>query len=62
VNRGGTRHVVLGVCRAELNEIAGVPLQGGIYYVFAITNGTITRIRDHADRHVALTAAGQAGD
>jgi hypothetical protein len=38
------------VRRAELQEIAGVPLHGQIYNVFAITNGTITRIEDYADR------------
>jgi hypothetical protein len=55
-------HVLLGVRRAELQEIAGVPLHGEIYNVFAITNGTITRIEDYADRNPALTAAGHASD
>ena len=58
----GSAHVVLGARRAGLHEIAGVPLHGEIYNVFAITNGTITRIEDYADRADALTAAGLGGN
>jgi hypothetical protein len=52
-----TGHVVLGAHRAGLLEVAGVPLHGEIYNVFAITNNTITRIEDYANRADALTAA-----
>ena len=51
-------HVVVGVRRAELREIDGTPLHGEIYNVFAIDDGTITRIEDYADRDAALAAAG----
>jgi hypothetical protein len=57
----GPTHVVLGARGAGLQEIAGVALHGEIYNVFAITNGTITRIQDYADRADALTAAGLTG-
>lgn len=55
-------HVVLGVRRAELREIDGTPLHGEIYNVFAVTDGTITRIDDYADRDAALAAAELAAD
>ena len=55
-------HVVLGAHRAGLQEVAGVPLHGEIYNVFAITNNTITRIEDYGNRADALTAAGLADD
>jgi hypothetical protein len=55
-------HVVLGARRATLQEIAGVPLHGEIYNVFAITNHTITRIEDYADRPAALCAAELPGN
>jgi hypothetical protein len=54
-------HVVLGVRRAGLVEFAGVPLHGEIYNVFAITEGRITGIEDHAHRERALAAAGLTG-
>jgi ketosteroid isomerase-like protein len=52
------RHVVLGVRRADLRELDGIPLHGEIYNVFTITDGKISRIEDHADRERALAAAG----
>jgi hypothetical protein len=52
---------VLGVRRAELREIAGTPLHGEIYNVFAVADGTITRIADYSERDDALAAAGLAG-
>jgi ketosteroid isomerase-like protein len=55
-------HVVLGVRRAELREINGTPLHGEIYNVFTVTGGTITRIKDYADRDAALRAANLASD
>jgi hypothetical protein len=54
-------HVVLGVRRAELQDIDGFELHGEIYNVFAIGDDTITRIEDYADRDAALAAAGLAG-
>jgi hypothetical protein len=54
-------HVVLGAHRTQLLEIAGVPLHGEIYNVFAIANDTITRVEDYANRADALTAAGLTG-
>jgi hypothetical protein len=56
-----TAHVVLGVRRAELRDIGGFQLHGEIYNVFAIDEGMITAIDDHADRNEALAAAGVAG-
>ncbi len=53
-------HVVLGVRHSELHDIDGTPLHGEIYNVFAIADGTITRIEDYADRDAALAAAGLA--
>lgn len=50
-------HVVLGIRRSELREIAGIPLDGEIYNVFTIADGKITRIEDHARRDDALAAA-----
>lgn len=50
----GPAHVVLGVRRAELHEIAGVPLDGEIYNVFTISGDKIVRIEDHAVRDRAL--------
>jgi hypothetical protein len=54
-------HVVLGA-RPGLEEVAGVPLHGEIYDVFSITDGTVTRIEDYAERADALTAAGPTGN
>jgi hypothetical protein len=51
-------HVVLGVHRADLQEFAGIRLDGKIYNVFAIAEGAITGIEDHARRDGALAAAG----
>jgi ketosteroid isomerase-like protein len=55
-------HVVLGVRRAELQEIDGTPLHGEIYNVFTVADGTIKRIEDYADRDAALAAANPASD
>jgi ketosteroid isomerase-like protein len=52
------QHVVLGVRRAELREVAGVPLAGEIYNVFTIADDMIIRVEDHARRDRALAAAG----
>ena len=54
-------HVVLGVRRADLQDFAGIRLDGEIYNVFAIAEGTITGIEDHAHRDRALAVAGVTG-
>lgn len=53
---------MLGAHSAGLEEVAGVPLHGEIYNVFSITDGTVTRIEDYAERADALTAAGLTGN
>jgi ketosteroid isomerase-like protein len=54
----GPDHVVLGVRRPALREVAGIALDGQIYNVFAIAEDRITRINDYTDRDDALAAAG----
>jgi hypothetical protein len=39
-------------------QVAGVPLQDGMYNVFAIEHGTAVRIDDYAERRAAFEAAG----
>jgi hypothetical protein len=56
----GPEHVVLGVRRADLREFAGIRLDGEIFNVLAVADGTITGIEDHAHRDGALAAAGLA--
>jgi hypothetical protein len=58
----GAAHVVLGVRRAELQEIDGTPLPGEIDNDFAIAGDTITRIEDCADRDATLAATDLASD
>jgi len=53
-------HVIVGVCSAALQEIAGVQLGGRIFSVFTLCDGKIVRIRDYARREQALTAADAA--
>jgi ketosteroid isomerase-like protein len=50
--------VILHASGGDIVAIDDVPLPDGIYNVFTIDAGTITRIDDYADRHDALTAAG----
>jgi hypothetical protein len=40
----------------------GIALHGEVYNVFAITDDTIIRIEDYAQREAALAAAGLVGD
>ncbi len=51
-------HLVLGIADPTLAELAGVKLDGRLYVLFAIRDGRITQIRDHADRAAAFADAG----
>ena len=52
---GAERHAILHARGAGVLEIE---LDDGIYNVFAISDGRVTRIDDHAERQAALAAAG----
>lgn len=55
---GGERHAILHARGGELNAVEDVPLPDGIYNLFAIEDGKVTRIDDYADRSAVLSAAG----
>ena len=55
---GGEDRVILHASGGDIVAIEDVALPDGIYNVFTLDAGTITRIDDYADRHHALTAAG----
>lgn len=55
---GGERHAILHARGGELAAVGDVPLPDGIYNLFAIEDGKVTRIDDYADRSAALSAAG----
>jgi ketosteroid isomerase-like protein len=55
---GGERHVILHARGGELTAVEDVPLPDGVYNLFAIDDGKVTRIDDYADRGAALSAAG----
>ena len=55
---GAESHVVLHATGSALTAVEGIPLPDGIYNLFTIRGGTITRIDDFADREEALAAAG----
>jgi hypothetical protein len=55
---GADDHVILHASGGDIVAIDDVPLPDGIYNVFTLDAGTITRIDDYADRHKALVAAG----
>ena len=55
---GADGHVILHASGGDIVAIDDFPLPDGIYNVFTLDAGTITRIDDYADRHGALTAAG----
>ena len=55
---GADDRVILHASGGDVVAIEDVPLPDGIYNVFAIDAGTITRIDDYANRHEALAAAG----
>ena len=54
---GADDHVILHASGGDIVAIEDVPLPDGIYNVFTLDAGTITRIDDYAERHEALTAA-----
>jgi hypothetical protein len=55
---GAERHAILHAHGGELRAVEDVPLPDGIYNVFAIAGGRITRIDDFAERTGAFKAAG----
>lgn len=55
---GAPDHVILHASGGDIVAIEDVPLPDGIYNVFTLDAGTITRIDDYAERRDALTAAG----
>ena len=55
---GADHHVILHASGGDIVAIEDVPLPDGIYNVFTLDAGTITRIDDYADRRDALAAAG----
>jgi SnoaL-like protein len=55
---GADDHVILHASGGDIVAIEDVPLPDGIYNVFTLDAGTITRIDDYSDRNEALTAAG----
>jgi len=57
---GAEGHAILHARGAALTAIDDLPLPDGIYNVFAIEGGKVTRIDDYAERAKALTAAGLA--
>ena len=58
----GHDHVIVGVRGPRLTEVAGEPLDGQIFNVFALRDGRITRIKDYRRRSEALAAAGVTAD
>ena len=55
---GADDRVILHASGGDIVAIEDVPLPDGIYNVFTIDAGTITRIDDYAVRREALAAAG----
>jgi ketosteroid isomerase-like protein len=55
---GGSGRAVLGVRSADLDELAGVKLDGQLFNVFTIRRGRIVHVRDFAVRAQAQEAAG----
>jgi ketosteroid isomerase-like protein len=55
---GGSDGAVLGIRSPDLNELAGVKLNGQLFNVFTIRGGRIVRVRDFALRPQAQEAAG----
>lgn len=55
---GGSDGGVLGVRSADLDEVAGVKLNGQLFNVFTIHEARIVRVRDFALRGEAHEAAG----
>ena len=57
---GADGHVILHASGGDIVAIEDVALPDGIYNLFTLDGGMITRIDDYADRREALTAAGQS--
>jgi hypothetical protein len=55
---GAERHGVLHAHGGDVRAVEDVPLRGGIYNVFAIEGGRVTRIDDFAECAGASAAAG----
>ena len=55
---GGEGHAILHARGGDLDAVEDVPLPDGVYNLFAIKDGKVTRIDDYADRSAALAAAG----
>jgi limonene-1,2-epoxide hydrolase len=55
---GGNDHAVLGLRSPQLEELAGVKLNGQLFNVFTIQDRRIVRVHDFALRGEALGAAG----
>jgi ketosteroid isomerase-like protein len=53
-------HAVLGIRDPEYRELAGLPLEGQLFVVFAVRDGEVVELRDYARRDEALRAAGVA--
>jgi limonene-1,2-epoxide hydrolase len=53
-------HVVLGVHDDHANSFSGVELHGQLFTVFAVRDGQIVQLRDHAQRANALVEAGRS--
>ena len=58
---GADTRVILHASGGDIVAIEDHPLPDGIYNVFTLVGGTITRIDDYAVRHDALAAAGLTG-
>lgn len=55
---GAEHHAILHAHGAGLTAVDDLPLPDGIYNLFTIAAGKVTRIDDFAERAEALTAAG----
>jgi ketosteroid isomerase-like protein len=58
---GAERHAILHAHGGDLTAVDDVPLPDGIYNVFAVEGGSITRIDDFAERAAAFAVAGLHG-
>jgi hypothetical protein len=54
---GAERHAILHAYGGDVQAVEDIPLPDGIYNLFAIEGGRISRIDDFADRRSALAAA-----
>ncbi len=57
---GAERHAILHAHGAGLTAVDDLPLPDGIYNLFTIEDGKVTRIDDFAERGKALATAGLA--